>query len=385
MQIKRNIILMYAIALLQGMVFYGPVATLYRQAAGVGIFEITLIESISLALCVALELPCGVLADRIGYKRMMLCCSGLYFLSKIVFWRASGFWMFLAERLMLSFVMAGLSGLDTSILYLSCGEKSAQKVFGIYNGLGTAGLLAAAGAYSLWIGDDYRLAGFLTVLGYGAALLLTFGLEDVKPASPHKTGRREFAAILRGTLGDRRLVALILGAALLRETNQTVTVFLNQLQYVKCGLGDRGIGLAYIAVTLAGLCAGLSSGVTKKLGERLSGGVMFALGCAACACLAYTRSAALSVGAIILLRLGASLFEPLQNSLQNRRVTVPDRATALSVNAVIMDAAAISTNLVFGAAAKENLSSAMLFGSAICLLGGAMFLYGIEKVGKENG
>ena len=35
---KRNIYLMYAIAFLQGMVFYGPVATLYRQAQGVSVF-----------------------------------------------------------------------------------------------------------------------------------------------------------------------------------------------------------------------------------------------------------------------------------------------------------------------------------------------------------
>ena len=48
--IKRNVYLLWGIALLQGMVFYAPVATLYRQAAGLGIFHITLIESISLGL-----------------------------------------------------------------------------------------------------------------------------------------------------------------------------------------------------------------------------------------------------------------------------------------------------------------------------------------------
>lgn len=64
MEIKRNIYLMYGISLLQGMVFYGPIATLYRQAAGVSVFEITLIESISLVLCIALEMPWGVVADR---------------------------------------------------------------------------------------------------------------------------------------------------------------------------------------------------------------------------------------------------------------------------------------------------------------------------------
>ena len=117
---KRNIYLMYAIAFLQGMVFYGPVATLYRQACGVSVFQITVIESISLFLCILLEVAWGVAADRIGYKKTMVFCCVLYFLSKIVFWRASGFGGFLAERVMLSVVIAGLSGVDTSILYLSC-------------------------------------------------------------------------------------------------------------------------------------------------------------------------------------------------------------------------------------------------------------------------
>ena len=116
---KKSIYLMYAIALLQGMVFYGPVATLYRQAQGISVFQITLIESISLALCIALEIPWGFVADKIGYRRTMVFCSGLYFVSKIVFWKATGFGGFLLERVMLSVVLAGLSGVDFSIIYLS--------------------------------------------------------------------------------------------------------------------------------------------------------------------------------------------------------------------------------------------------------------------------
>ena len=54
---KKNLYIMYAIALLQGMVFYSPIATLYRQAQGVTLFQITVIEGISLALGILLELP----------------------------------------------------------------------------------------------------------------------------------------------------------------------------------------------------------------------------------------------------------------------------------------------------------------------------------------
>lgn len=37
---KKNLYILYGMALLQGMVFYGPIATLYRQAQGVSVLEI---------------------------------------------------------------------------------------------------------------------------------------------------------------------------------------------------------------------------------------------------------------------------------------------------------------------------------------------------------
>jgi hypothetical protein len=52
----------------------------------------------------------------------------------------------------------------------------------------------------------------------------------------------------------------------LNETHQTITVFFNQLQYVKCGLSASAIGYIYIVVTIAGLCGALSSRLTKKVG-----------------------------------------------------------------------------------------------------------------------
>lgn len=39
MEMKRNLTVMYAISFLQGMVFYGPIAALYRQAQGVSVFH----------------------------------------------------------------------------------------------------------------------------------------------------------------------------------------------------------------------------------------------------------------------------------------------------------------------------------------------------------
>lgn len=366
---SRNVFLLYAMALLQGMVFYGPIATLYRQAAGVGLGQIALIEGISLALSVALELPWGMAAERLGYRRTMVLCSLLYFVSKLIFWRASGFWGFLLERVLLGVIVAGLSGVDVGLLYLSCREEEAHRVFGTYNNMTILGLLAATGAYTLWIRENYRLAGLLTAASYGAAALLSLGLQEVRAPDTHR-GRetlREFQRTLKETLGEKKLLLFLLGAALLGATHQMVTVFYSQPQYQRTGMSAAGFGLAYALVTLCGLLGGLSAGLTERLGERRTLVLLTLIPALACLALALTGSMLLSVLAVGAIRVSFNLFQPLQAVIQNRAVRTEDRATALSVHAVLLDGVTISATLLFGRLSEASLSSAFLLGALLCL------------------
>lgn len=374
MTIRRNIRIMYAISFLQGMVFYAPIATLYRQQAGLGVFEITLIESISLAISIALEVPWGVLADRIGYKKSMIACCAMWFVSKLVFWQADGFGMFLLERVLLGGVFAGLSGLDQSILYCSTEEKDAQRVFGIYGNCGTVGVLLAAAVYSLFVGENYRLAGLLTAVSYGAAAILSLGLKEVKPAAAGQRGTLEsFGAAVKDLLGSRKLMLLVIGCAFLAEANQTITVFLNQLQYVRCGMTAAAIGIVYIGITLLELSGGLSDRLTKRFGAKNLGAWIFAGCTAGCLVLTVTRSAWLSVASIGLIHGAASLLWPLKSDLINKAIRSSDRVTALSITQLLADGIAIGTNLAFGRLSDASLPSAMLFGAILCASGLIMF------------
>ena len=87
-KLNRNLRIMLVMSLLQGMVFYAPIATLYRRAAGLTVFEITLIESICMLVSMGLEVLWGVAAERLGYRKTMILCCMVYFVSKLVFWRA---------------------------------------------------------------------------------------------------------------------------------------------------------------------------------------------------------------------------------------------------------------------------------------------------------
>ena len=374
MYLKKNIALLYAVSFLQGMVFYSSVATLYRQQAGLGIFEITLIESICLVLCLALEFPWGVLADRIGYKRTFVFCCALYFVSKLVFWRAQNFSAFLLERILLAAAISGLSGVDASLLYLSCPEERSQQVFGQYNAFGTAGLLVSGALFTLFLQNDLRRAGMWTAGSYGAAALLSLFLTEVRP--PHRNAGSfgpAFGETVRAVLCDRPLLMLLTAGALLAETHQTITVFLNQLQYLRCGMDARAIGTVYLAVTVVGLCGTFSASGSRLLGGDRFGQILFVAAACACLCLVLTRRAFLSVGAILLLRAAFSLFAPLQAKLQNRRVHTTERATELSVHALLTDSAAVFTNLLFGSLAERSLSAAMALGAVFCLAGLCLF------------
>ena len=375
--IKRNILLLWGIALLQGMVFYAPVATLYRQAAGLGIFEITLIESISLWLMLCLEIPWGWAADRIGYRKTMLVCCFLYFVSKIIFWQAEGFGGFLLERLFLSVVCAGLSGVDSGMLYLSCDAEESHRVFSIYENLGQLGILSAAGVYALWIGDNYRLAAFLTTLAYGAAALLSLGLKETSPKPAEgKTSRGNLLVVLKGQFTNPKVLLLLLAVGFLQESHQTITVFLGQLQYVRAGMSHREISLAYVLTNLVALTGGFSAALCAGIGAKNMGTGLLCLAAVSCVLLGLFPLPLISVLAVILLRVCFSLMQPLQIELQNKLISGRERATALSVNAMVMESLGIFLNLIFGKLADLRLDAAMFLGAVLC--GGGAVLYGLS-------
>lgn len=365
--IKRNIFLLCAIGFLQGMVFYAPVATLYRQAVGIGIFEITLIESISLVLSILLEIPWGIAADRIGYRRTILICCILFFVSKLIFWQATGFGGFLLERVLLGIVCSGLSGVDTGMLYESCRGHDSHRIFGIYEYLQQAGLLLAAGVVSLWVGADYRLAAFLTVLSYGAAALMAFFLQEVTSPNIDRATFRQSWAVLSAQRKNRKLLGFLLAIALVNETHQTITVFLNQMQYTRTGMPVERISGAYILLSLAGLVSIFSSRVSAGLGEKRMGSGLILGSALCCIVLAVTQSPILSVMAVTGLRVFHGLLQPLQLERQNREVKTEHRATTLSMNAAFMSSIAVFLNLLFGHMAEVHLPASLLLGAGLCM------------------
>ena len=375
---KKNVYLLYGVALLQGMVFYAPIATLYRQERGLGIFEITLIESISMVVSLALELPWGFLAERIGYRRTLLICNFFFFISKLIFWQASGFGMFLLERLILSIVISGLSGCDSAFLYLSAGKTDSLRVFGIYSAMGSAGTLFAATVFSLFLHGNSSLSALFTVFSYGFSLLLTiFSTEVENHVENSPDFKKQVFEMFAALKKQKRFFLFLLAAALLAQCNQTIAVFLNQLQYLRGGIRPETMGLLYIPAIVAELFAARSHRLVSRIGEGNACTLLFLTGGAACLAMFFSANPVLSVGCVVLLRAAAALFVPIQMEVENRTVSAGNRAAVLSAYSVAMDVVSVGTNLLFGKAAETNVAASMLLGAGFCFA--AFLSYGIWR------
>lgn len=386
---KKNLCLLYGIAFLQGMVFYSPAAVLYRQEAGLTVFQISLIESLSLLLCLLLEIPWGIVADKISYRSTMILCCGFYFISKLIFWKAHTFSDFLLERVFLSFAVSGLSGVDTSLLYLSASPGSSQKAFGIYEGMGTAGLLSASACFSLFLGEHYREAALLTAAAYGGALICALFLKDTRqkenknPLQKINSERPAFCFLVRELITNvfcqKYFFLFLAGAGLLSETIQTITVFLNQPQYTACGLTAGTIAWLYILSQIFAMISPLSESLTKKLGLTGIVSCCFLFPALLCFLLASSKNPVCSAICILGIQGFGALFQPLQTELQNRQISSVSRASLLSIQAMFLDLISAFLNPVFGWLADRTLSSAFIAGGLFCSLGFLLFIFWYRK------
>ncbi|MBL8968173.1 MAG: MFS transporter [Spirochaetaceae bacterium] len=367
MRASRNVKLLVLIAFLQGFVFYGPVATIYRRAYGLALADLFLIESLSWLLVIALEAPWGWIADRFGYRRTLVAGNILFALSKIVFAGAVGFGGFLAERLLLSVALAALSGCDSALLYRSSREGEAERDFGRQSAAATLGIVAASLASPLLYGISLRATAVATIFPYAAAALLAFFLEDEGAPAPKE--RRFLVASLRRLLADRRLLAVLVAGALAAEVSRSLTVFLGQLQYEGSGIRREWFGLVFAGLQVVPLAAGAAGALSRRFDR---GALM--LGCLGAelvgvlALLFMPSSGFAVLAGLAAVSASAALFAPWLAAVQNEAITTAERATALSLNAMVFELVAALSNLGIGRAAERSLPGAYALCAAFLAL-----------------
>ena len=351
---------MYLIIFLQSLVFYGSIATLYRQKRGLSMTEIFIIESAYFIIVIILEVPWGKLADKIGYKKIVVIANFIYFLSKIVFYNSGSFLGFLIERIFLAAALAGLSGCDSAYLYNSIYDKSlCDKVFSKYNFYTTLGFLLASLSSVFIIEISMESTVLFTIVAYGIAFILSLFLDEVPKDEKNASIKMNF----KETFNNKNIIVFIISITLFSEIVQGITVYLNQNKYISCGIDVKKFGIILALSQIISLITGKSYYFKRILGERKYINILYLIILVATLILWRTTSAVVSV-----ISLSDALFAPIVMEIENKSVTTGDRATILSIYSVIGSVVSAVINPLIGLGADYSLRTSFLLCSMLCVI-----------------
>lgn len=267
-QYRRNLRLINWLAGLNNASFFVPFAVPFWLGAGLTQQKIYLLQSVFTIVMMVLEIPTGVLADRIG-RRSSLIMAGCAASAGFAFYSvAHGFWQFAAAEVLLAIGLSLNSGTIEAMRHESALALDGDHGRSSAGSAHSARLLSTA-ICSIIGGLVVKIFGFRTTMMLDALTYVGAVIIVIKMAEPPHLARS------RGQFKKARplvwsLAGLIALFALLRESTH-IPVFLNARVLEAAGINIGWYGAVFASLQLIGAgVARIGHHWEERMGERLT-------------------------------------------------------------------------------------------------------------------
>jgi MFS family permease len=259
----RSLRLFYLFRLLATSYLYVPIFMLFQESRGLSFFERLALACIYSAVVVVVEVPTGVLADRIGRRRSMMAGALSMVASCLLAYQATSFGEFAIAESLAALSMALCSGADSAYLFDLLREHGAaheyprrESAASAWHLLGCAVAFAGSGLLArVDLALPYLVTAGVALIAVGVAARL----RDDRPrrpataAPPPSAGAvaASYLRQIRGALrvvGDSRRLRWLLGYSAVVFALLRATVYLYQPFLRERGFGVVEIGLLFAAV-----------------------------------------------------------------------------------------------------------------------------------------
>jgi MFS family permease len=341
---------------------------------GLDAFEYGLIMGVFYTTCVLLEVPSGVVADRLGRRPTLVLGALFSALGCVAFAQGHGFWLFALAEVCLATSTALVSGADSALLYDSLAAEGRETEYLRMEGAAQASWLVSSAVglpladLFLVQGDDPTAAVWATAALASLGVLAAFAM--VEPPLTHRLSAREItrgaARDVAGIPGLLHLIIYSISVFVLLRIG--ITLYYNPV-LTEAGVPIHRWGSILAAVNLAGgIAAWRAHRLIARLGERFVIAAMpVALG-GMYAVMVWVQ-VPLVASLFVLQSLALGLHPVVVRNRLNRLVPGPERrATTLSIESLCcrlaVALAAVPIGWVLGA---FGLSWALVTGIALGL------------------
>ncbi|MGB3327371.1 MAG: MFS transporter [Thermomicrobiales bacterium] len=365
--------------------FFVPVMTPYLRGEGLGMAQIAGLQTVLLWAMLVMEVPTGVLADRLGHRRSYQIALAMTVGAELWFAFSHTYPMFIVSQLIAGTGFAFASGSVDAYVYESLPvDDRTQRMQQARGLIGAAVNLASLVAYATtaFVTADLShgrmvLTLWMGIAGLSVGFLLSLTLREPVRPEGHAGSPASIALLRQGWATirhDRALQRVILLAIVTNAFGAHLLVFYQQ-DFLELGVGGRWFGLALGLGSAVAIFTQLHAWrLVPRLGSR--GAMMLATGLPGVLYLAMAANGhpALAV-ALFIVQWGAlQLSGPLFSGLYNARIADGVRATALSLISGITTLYVGAMGILLGWLSERSMTLTYGLMGSIILLGATLFL-----------
>jgi MFS family permease len=382
---QANIKKQYIIGFLMNMHFIsGVLVPFFTDWGGLSLQQALILQSIFTGGIFLMEIPTGILADRIGRKKSMIMSFILTGCATLLYSSVPNFWIFAMSEFIWATGAAFYSGAGDAMTYDSLKvlgkESESKQVFGRIGAVSLFGILISAPLGSL-IAAMGGLRWCMAIMSIPMLLACILSSTLIEPPQDTEINDNTSSKKQKGS----PLATFKEGYQHLKNSSElkriaidfvvvSVTVYFMMWLY-QPRLGEIGIDIVYFGIVNAGYIAvemilmNNYTKIEKWIGSKyhLLKGTSFIIGL--CFLLTALTSNPITVILGILLVIGIGFSRPvLSNSYMNKYVPSSHRATILSTIAMMRMGSTMVLNPIVGAGAEINIPLMMIILGGITLL-----------------
>ncbi len=351
--IRRKLRLFYVFRLLATSYLYVPIFMLFQVSRGLTFFESLLLGGIFSAVVIAVEVPTGVFADRIGRRRSMMFGALAMVASCLLAMTAHSFATFAVAESLGALSIALCSGADSAYLFDFLRENDRaheydrrESTASAWHLMGSAVAFAGGG---LLAQIDLALPYLVTAGVAAVAAVVASQLHDDRPtASDHRipasmvmrSWSSQVASALGAVTRNPRL-AWIVGYSAVVFVLLRATVYLYQPYLEERGLGAVSIGLLFAGVyVIASLVAYRTHQLRRRFGDEVMLWSVLAVLAVSFVGLAGAGRGPWMFALLVVQAVANGIYSPLTKPLLNAEISDSRRrAAVLSVDSMARRAA----------------------------------------------
>jgi MFS family permease len=181
--INGNIIRFYIFSALSFTPFSLPVFVLFWQDNGLSMFDVYLLQGLFAIAMVILEVPAGLIADKLGKKTSLIFSTIILFLAFLIYGYGTNFSIFLISELLCALGVSLISGADSALLYDSLKalnrENEYQKIEGKARAIQMI-CFAGCNLIGSFVGEySYRATVYMSAIGPFICFIVSLGFIEV--------------------------------------------------------------------------------------------------------------------------------------------------------------------------------------------------------------